>query len=239
MDDARARPDARSGAEKYGSTRTRSAPASATGGDRRRRASRWLPLAGLAYLVLDLLGNSVIASLPGAPGSDVAPVAPFLERHGVALVLMAWCIAAAATCLAVFAVGLRRALSPGLDADIVAAAGVMAGSMLAVSQAVMLAAGGGRDRGEDQAGLLWDLWNAGAVALLPAAALVLATSRNVQRSGGPRWVWRTGLPLAVLCVLPPYLGFVTLKLFPLWLAALSISLIRGRRWSGELHEGPA
>jgi hypothetical protein len=193
------------------------------------RRTLWPLLAGgIAYLVLDYVGNSTIASLDGAPTGDEPVVGTFFARHDDLIHLMAWCIALSGVSLAAFAVGLRRCLGRSPAADAAAAAGVMTGTVIVVSNGVLLAASASRS--EEQLELLWHLWNAGIVATLPAALLVLATSLAAYRARGPTWVWATGFPLAAVCLLPPYIGWVTAKAIPIWVAFLAVSLLWGRRW---------
>jgi len=188
-----------------------------------------LRASGLGYTVLDLVGNSVIASLPGAPTGDDSAIAPFFDRHEATIALMAWVIAIGAMFLAVFGVTVRRYLHDSITTDLVAASGVMAAAILGSSSGVLLAGVG--QRSHEQATVFWDLWNAGVVATLPAAVMVMAISVATRREHArPAWIWRTGFPLAVLCLVP-HIGWVNLKLFPLWVGALSVSLLRGRRWS--------
>lgn len=187
-----------------------------------------LLVCGIAYLVLDYVGNSTIASLDGAPTGDEPVLGTFIARHEDLIHLMAWCIALSGVSLAAFAVGLRRCLGRSPAADVAAAAGVMTGTVIVVSNGFLLAAT--TRRSEEQLELLWHIWNAGVVATLPAALLVLATALAAYRVRGPTWVWATGFPLAGVCLLPPYFGWVTVKAVPIWVALLSASLLWGGRW---------
>jgi hypothetical protein len=187
-----------------------------------------LSSAGMAYLVIDFTGNSVIASLPGAPSGDQSTVAAFLDRHALLISVMAWSAAASGVCLAVFGIALRRRLGASLSADVSAASALVAGCVIVTFNGLLLAASEGQE--ESEALLLWRLWNAGVVVTLPAAAFVLAVTVTTRAHKGPAWVRVTGPLLAALCLLPPYVGWLTLKMFPLWVAALALSLLRGRAW---------
>ena len=195
-----------------------------------------LSASGLAYLILDSVGNSVIASLPGAPAGDDADVASFFDRHEATIGLMAWIVAIGAVFLAIFAVTVRRSLPDSIASDLVAASGLVAAAILTSSSGVLLVGVG--QTSPQQAKVFWDLWNAGLVATLPAAAMAVATSVATRREAGrPAWIWLTGFPLALLCLVP-WIAWVNLKLFPLWIGALSVSLLRGRRWgSAALARG--
>jgi hypothetical protein len=141
---------------------------------------------------------------------------------------MAWLIGFSTVLLAVFAVSVGLRLKGFVAADVVAATGVRAAAILTVSSGALLMAAG--QRNSEQAEMLWDVTNASLVATLPAAVMVLCVSLAVLHDhSGPPWVWRTGFPLALLCLVP-YIGWVNLKLLPIWIAALSISLVRQRRW---------
>ena len=196
------------------------------------RAS-WFPLAAAStYLLCDYVGNSVISSLSGAPRSDAPVVAKFLARHEATIDLMALLIAVSGVCLASFALSLRRRLPLALPGDIVAGSGIVFAALSLCHSFVWWSATGVHS--EEYGRALWELTTrVSFLSTVPAAVLVVVTSLTVRSHGtGPAWLWRSGLALTLL-FLVPFLAWLTLKLFPLWAVASGVSLLRRGTWSSD------
>jgi hypothetical protein len=63
------------------------------------------------------------------------------------------------------------------------------------------------------------------------SVMVIAVAWGARRTG-PRWLWWTGAPLAVLLWVP-FVWWVTAKLCLFWVIGLSVSLTRDKRWGAS------
>lgn len=208
-----------------------------------RRRLRVAGLQGLIFAVLYQVGNSALASLPGAPGGDEADddVASYFLDNSDGVLLSAAVVAVSAACLVLFAYSLRRALlvigrsRAVMPGDVIAGAGMAAASFVLCAGLVLVSAANRSSREvlpSDTARTLWDLSNSlGLLFIVPAAAFTAAVALVARRMPGlPRWLHLTGAPLVVLLLIP-VVAWLSIKVWCIWLVALSISLLRGQRWN--------
>jgi hypothetical protein len=206
------------------------------GSDRRGRFI-WLgPLAGIAAAVLWTVGQSWPTALPGAPtGEAGTDYAAFYTNSKGAQVAAALVYLAGILCLVCFFVTLRRVLAsvegwPGVLTATAFGAGIVACALLLAGGVFPLAAVANSWRLDSVlAQVLWELGNeVGAWSAYPLVVLVGAVAAVAWRSRRlPRWYGWASAALAVL-LLVPILAWLSLKLFLLWLLAVSISLLRHR-----------
>ena len=199
-------------------------------------------IAGLTFAVLYQAGSSGVVSLSGAPNgneSDDELARYFADNSGGVLLFAALAVMSTPF-LVWFAYGFRRVLlsfAPARAAragEIVAGAGVAAASVVLCALLLVVSAA---ERSSDEllppdtARTLWDLSNGiGVLMVLPAAALTAAIAVAAHGvTSAPRWLRWTAPPLAVL-LLVVVVGWLTIKLWCIWLIVLSVSLLRGRRW---------
>jgi hypothetical protein len=195
------------------------------------------PLAGIAAAVLWTVGQSWPTTLPGAPtgeiGTDYAAFyASSKGAHGAAALVYA----AAIVCLICFLGALRRVLAsiegwPGGLTATAFGAGMVACALLLIGAAFPVAAVAPDERLDaGLAQVLWELGNAiGNFSAFALAVLLGGVAAVAWRSGGlPRWYVWASAALALL-MLVPIVWWASLKLFLLWLLAVSISLLRHRK----------
>jgi hypothetical protein len=198
----------------------------------------WLgPLAGIAAAVLWMVGQSWPTTLPGAPtGEPGTDYAAFYANSRAAHSTAALVYAVGIVCLICFLGSLRRVLASieGWPAGLTATAfgaGMMACALLLVGAAFPGAAAAPSERLDSRlAQILWELGNGiGNLSTLTFAVLLGAVAAVVWRSGGrlPRWYGWASAALAFL-MLVPILWWLSIKLFLLWLLAVSVSLLRHR-----------
>jgi hypothetical protein len=206
------------------------------GSDRRGRLV-WLgPLAGIAAAVLWTVGQSWPTTLPGAPtGEAETDYAAFYASSEGAHSTAALVYALGILCLICFLGALRRVLAsiegwPGGLTATALGAGMVACALLLVGAAFPGAAVAPSERLDPGlAQILWELGNGiGNFSAFALALLLGAVAAVAWRSGRlPRWYGWASAALAFL-MLVPIVWWVSLKLFLLWLVAVSISLLRHR-----------
>ena len=210
-----------------------------------RRARLSTGVAGLTFAVLYQVGNSGLASLPGAPtGTESdADLARYFANNSRGVFIFAVLVIVSTAFLVWFAYGFRgslltidpsRAATPG---EVVVGAGVAAAAIILCALLLVVSAAERSSREllpPDTARTLWELSNGiGVLLVFPAAALTAAVAVVARRVPHlPRWLRRTAPPLAVL-LLVVVVGWLSIKLWCIWLIALSASLLRGRRWNGN------
>ena len=106
-----------------------------------RRRLRVAGLQGLIFAVLYQVGNSALASLPGAPGGDEVDydVARYFFDNSGGVLSSAAVVAVSAACLVWFAYSVRRALRMIDPSDAVMPGDVMAGAGVAAASFVLCA----------------------------------------------------------------------------------------------------
>ena len=210
-----------------------------------RRARLSTGVAGLTFAVLYQVGNSGLASLPGAPTGAESDddLARYFANNSRGVLIFAVLVIVSTAFLVWFAYGFRRSLlmidpsraaNPGevvVGAGVAAAAVILCALLLVVSAAERSS---GKLLPPDTARTLWELSNGiGVLLVFPAAAFTAAVAVVARRVPHfPRWLRRTAPPLAVL-LLVVVVGWLSIKLWCVWLIALSASLLRGRRWNGN------
>lgn len=208
-----------------------------------RRVRLSTGVAGITFAVLYQLGNSGLASLPGAPTGTESneDLARYFADNSRGVLLFAVLVVMSTPFLVWFAYGLRRVL---LSIDAARAAGpgeVVVGAAMVTAAvivcALLLVLSAGERSAEallppDTARTLWDLSNGmGVLVVVPAAIFTGAVALVARRTRSlPRWLRVTAPPLAVL-LLVVVVGWLTIKLWCIWLMVLSVSLLRGRHWS--------
>ena len=210
-----------------------------------RRARISGGVAGVGFTVLYQFGNSGLASLPGAPAgseTDEDLARYFYENRG-GVMLFAAMVLLSCPLLAWFAYTLRRRLPAvgraraGFAGEVVVGAGVAASTIIGCAMLLIVNAAE-RSSGEllppDTARTVWDLSNGvGLLFALPAAALTAAVAVVALRTpGSPRWLRVTAPPLVLLLFLV-IVAWLSIKLWCLWLLALSTSVVRGRGWEAK------
>ncbi len=210
-----------------------------------RRGRITTGLAGLTFAVLYQVGNSGLASLPGAPtGTETdEDLARYFADNSSGVLTFAVLVLVSTAFLVWFAYGFRRWLL-GLDpsraavpGEVVVGAGVAAATVITCAVLLLVSAAQRSSREllpPDTARTLWDLSNGiGLLLVLPAAAFTAAVAVVARRVPHlPRWLRFTAPPLAVL-LLVVLVGWLSIKLWCIWLIALSVSLLRGRSWNGR------
>lgn len=203
-------------------------------------------VAGMTFAVLYQLGSSGLASMPGAPTgteSDEELARYFADNSGGVL-RFAVIVIFSTLFLVWFAYGLRRVLlsigtaPAAVPGEVIVGAAMVAAAVIVC--ALLLVVSAGERSAEailppDTARALWDLSNGlGVLLVFPAAAFTGAIALVARRlTSLPRWLRVTAPPLAVL-LLVVVVGWLTIKLWCIWLIALSISLLRGRHWNARM-----
>ena len=210
-----------------------------------RRARISGGFAGASFTLLYLIGNSGLATLSGAPTgseSDEDLARYFNEQRGGVL-LFAVMVLLSTPLLAWFAYTLRSRLltvggtSARVPGEVVVGAGVAASTIILCAMLVVVSAAERSAREllpPDTARTLWDLSNGvGLLFALPAAALTAAVAVVARRAAdSPRWLRITGIPLALLLLLI-VVAWLSIKVWCLWVMALSVSMLRGRDWGSR------
>jgi len=193
------------------------------------------PLSGLAFLVLAVAGNALQGSTPALHG-DPDAVADFYRDNSTAIAVGMMLSLISIFFLAWFLAALRHrlALAEGRDGWISPLAwggGVATASLLAAGFALN-SAGALRARESgitpDVAAVFYDsgLALVGLAGSIAMAILLAATALIVLRFGAlPRWFGYVSAALAALGLVTP-VAFVLSLLFPLWVAAAAILLMR-------------
>ncbi len=211
-------------------------------GSSHRSARRFTGFAGLTFAILYQVGNSGLASLPGAPSGVESDqdLARYFADHSDGVLGFAVLVVVSTAFLIWFAYGFRRALlsiapsAAAISGEVVLGAGVMSASIIVCALLLIVSAAERSSRTllpPDTARTLWDLSNdTGLLLVFPAAGLTAAVGVVARRVPQfPRWLRLTAPPLAVL-LLVVVVGWLSIKLWCIWLIALSVSLLRGRRW---------
>ena len=207
-----------------------------------RRRLRVAGFQGLTFAVLYQVGNSTLASLPGAPGGDEVDddVARYFFDNSGGVLTSAALVAVSAACLVWFVYSFRDALvliepsRAAMPGEVIAGAGVAAASFVLCAGFVLISAAERSSREvlpSDTARTFWDLSNSlGLLFIVPAAAFTAAVALVARRVPDlPRWLHLTGAPLVVLLLIP-VVAWLSIKVWCIWLMALSISLLRARHW---------
>jgi predicted anti-sigma-YlaC factor YlaD len=196
---------------------------------------RLLPLSGVVFVVLALLGVVVLGGDTPESTAPGAEVLSFYDDEAGRQAIGTFVLAASVPFLVFFAVSLANAVAPadagrrpGWDRVLVAGSGVAA-ALILVTAFVHFALADGGDNGVSpeamQAlnlldGNTWVAFNAGlGVMMLGAAGSLLPRARNY------RWLGWAALVLGVALFIP-YADFIALILTLVWIIVTSVILFR-------------
>lgn len=196
---------------------------------------RRAPLSGLAFVVLAIVGNALQGSTPALHG-DADAVADFYNDKATAIAIGMMLSLISIFFLAWFVAALRRRLrlSEGADGWIspLAGAGGVATLTLLAAGFALNSAGALRAResgiAPDVAAVFYDssLALTGLAASVAMAVLLASTAAITLQFGAlPRWFGWVSAALATLGIVTP-VSFVLSLLFPLWVGAAAVLLVR-------------
>ena len=203
--------------------------------------NRWLPLSGLAFVVLVVVTFAFVAGDSPESEASADQIASFYAAHEGRAFVASFMLAASVPFLVFFAVSLARAVSPeGVGRrmwELVLVGGsLIAGATFLVAALLHFAVNDAVDEGVSGDALRainilnsdsWIAWNGGlGVMMLGAAGALLASSR------GRRWLGWTALVLGIALFIP-YADFAALILTGIWIMAMSVMLFRERSDAGS------
>jgi hypothetical protein len=194
------------------------------------RLVRIVPLAGVAYLVLEIAGNGSIGSFPDS-NTSIAKLLPFYASHHSNIARGGFLLHYAALALALFLVGVwARAYQAGVH--VLVSGALLVGSAVTVAAAFAEAAVystlgfvGAHESVIAPAALqAWHVNGAGGGATTGDGGLmiVLIAVSAAALAGGvlPRWLGWSALPIGLVQLTP--LGFFGGLVFWLWAAVAGI-----------------
>ena len=191
------------------------------------RFVRLVPLAGIAYLVLEVAGNGSIGSFPDGDAT-IGKLLPFYAKHHSGIARGGALLHYAAIALALLAVALWARLrdsgvNPVLSAVALIGAAIATADELS-GAAVYSTLGfiGGKEQVIAPAALqAWHVNGAGGGAITGdgglALLLVAVAIAGISARAFPKWLAWSALPLGLLQLTP--LGFFAQLVFWLWAAA--------------------
>jgi hypothetical protein len=206
---------------------------------------RFLPLCGIAAVVLVILALAVLGN--NTPGNDAsgAEVASYYHAHQVREIAAAFVLAAASPLLVIFGASLATALwpteanrRPVWELVLLAGSALTAGAFVVVAFLTFALADVPDELAGDALQALnvldndaWVAFNSGlGVLMLGAAGSLLARSRL------HRWQGWAALVLGITLFIP-FADFVALLLSGIWIAVTSVTLFLTRR-EGDFAVAP-
>ncbi|MFP5352963.1 MAG: hypothetical protein ACLGIB_10420 [Actinomycetota bacterium] len=207
----------------------------AIGRSTRRRAG----LVGLGFAISYLFGQSALASLPLAPtGDPTGPeVARYLSQNAAAVRLLNLVVALSTILLIWFGYSLQQVM--GSMARRSTRAGRLPGpSSVAAATVLLFATALGPMLGYEslspaEAKTFWEVnITLSVLFVIPLAIFTAGVAIGSRGLDVPRWVRATAFPLIPI-LLFIFLAWLSIKLWCLWVAAVGISLLRGRRWGAS------
>lgn len=197
-------------------------------------------IAGLTFAILYLFANSALASIPLAPtGTDTGEeIARYFDRNSATVLILDLVLVVSLGFLVWFAYAFRATLvsvkgARGRSPEVLVAASIAAATVVVCATALAPLTGL-KSLTPIEARTVWDLGTTLSVLfVLPLALITAAIAISTRGSAFPKWVWVTSVAL-IPVLLFVFVAWLSIKLWCLWIAALSISLLRGRRWNREL-----
>jgi hypothetical protein len=202
---------------------------------------RFLPLSGVAFVVLLVLAILIIGDTPASDASG-EKVMSYYEGHQAGQFIGAFVFAASVPFLVIFASSLAAAFSPAeagrrpVGEFVLVGGSLLAGALFLVTAVVGFALADGADQGVSGDALqalnvlnsdTWVGFNAGlGVMMLGAAGLLNPRVRTY------RWLGWAALVLGVALFIP-FVDFLALLLSGVWIIVTSVVLFRERREATE------
>jgi hypothetical protein len=199
---------------------------------------RWLPLSGIAFVVLGLLAVIVIGGDTPDVDASASKVARFYDAHTGRQAVASFVLAASVAFLALFGVQLAAALSVARGERVRIWSRLLTVGTALASAALLLAAlthfalADAADHGVSGDAIRalnildsdsWIAWNAAfGVMMLGAGGTILSTAGLL-----PRWLGWAAILFGVLLFIP-YVDFPALLLTLLWIVIVSVMLWRSR-----------
>jgi hypothetical protein len=202
------------------------------------RVERWLPLTGIAYVVLGIAGVVVAGDSPDFLPDGDEVVQYLTEDSGraigagvlwlLSMVPLLWFLGVLRSRLRVSEGGDDRLTWTAVGAGIAGTALVAASTSIQISGALRADDDGGI--APDSAALVWDLGNIlyGVAAPVFFGVTVLAVGILSLWRGGPfpAWLSWAGIVSAVIAFIPPISWVFIFFLFNLWVLVAAILLLR-------------
>ena len=197
---------------------------------------RWLPLTGIAFVVVVVLAVLLSGSTPGTDDA-ASKVASFYNEHQNREVVASFLLAASAPFLVIFTCVAAQRWGGGEGGGarvwplVFIGGSVLLGAIILVLATVHFALADGADNGVAPGGLqalnLLDnnFW-VGANAALGVMMLGAAGTLLLMRLRGARWLGWIALLLGVLLFIP-FADFFALLASLLWILVVSVMLTRG------------
>jgi hypothetical protein len=198
------------------------------------KVERWIPLSGVVYVVLVVIGVVVARDAPEFLPTGEESAKYLVDDNGAALGSgVIWLLSVVP--LVIF-FGVLRARVRAVEGEqdrlswTASTAGIGGSTLLAAATALQIQAALRADEdGEIAAGLAqlyWDQTNIlfGVAAPILFGVGVLTTAAAVMHYGGlmPKWMAWVGIAFAVVAFIPPVAWVFMFFLFNLWILALSI-----------------
>ncbi len=196
------------------------------------RLTRLVPLAGVAYLVLEVAGNGSIGNFPGAD-TPIAKLVPFYAAHHSGIARGGFLLHYAALALALFLAALwARIRQNGVNplvagAALLGAAIAVAGEFDGAGVYSTLGFIGGKQQAIAPAALQsWHVNGAGGELITGDGGLMIlllaVAIAGIAGGALPRWLAWIALPLGLMQLTP--IGFYAGAIFWLWAAVTGVYL---------------
>jgi hypothetical protein len=198
---------------------------------------RWLPLSGIAFVVLGLLSVVVLGGSTPDTDASASKVASFYDAHNGRQTVAAFILAASVPFLALFGAQLAAVFSARSNAESIWPRFLIVGTAVAsmvwlLAALVHFALADAADQGVSGDAIRalnmldgdsWIAWNAGlGVMMLAAGGAALNGARLL-----PRWLGWAAVVVGVALFIP-YADFFALLLTLIWILVVSVMLSRSR-----------
>ena len=209
-----------------------------------RVTQRRAGVAGLSFAILYMFANSALASIPLAPtGKDTGEeIARYFAQNSSVVLMLDLVLVVSLCCLIWWAYEFRRTLKSLSATHRRSQEAIVAFSIAAATSALCAAAlapmAGLDSLSPVEARTVWDLGTVmGALFAVPLAAITAAIAQGTRGTSLPGWIRGTCFAL-VPVLLFIFVAWLSIKLWCIWMVALSISLLRGRRWNSPSPNQP-